>query len=191
MDLQTTSTATDPAVRLADLRASAKGWHGVQLAVLGFIGLCGVLQGASPSDPHWLQVLAGVLVLASLVLACTATVLVATAAWPVSEGPVSEGTGDASGQVPDEVHRTARRLRSGIGLTFVAVVVLAVAATSSWWPTSADAASSPSVEVSTNQGSACGELRDDGPGAVTIATADGDVTVPLPQLVSLRPVSGC
>jgi hypothetical protein len=186
MDLQTTSTASDPAARLADLRASAKGWHGVQLAVLGFIGLCGVLQNASPSDPHWLQVLAGVLVLAALVLACSATALVATAAWPVSEGP-----GDAAAQLPDDVHRTARRLRAGIGLTFVAVVVLAVAATSSWWPTSAGAGSTPSVEVSTNQGSACGELRGGDPGTVTVATADGDVTVPLAQLVSLRPVSGC
>src|SRR3712207_8556040 len=38
--------------RLDELRASARGWHGVQLAVLGFIGLCGVLQEEQPSDPE-------------------------------------------------------------------------------------------------------------------------------------------
>jgi hypothetical protein len=35
--------------RLAELRTSARGWHGVQLAVLGFIGLCAVLQGQADS----------------------------------------------------------------------------------------------------------------------------------------------
>ena len=44
--------------RIAELRGSARGWHGVQLAVLGFIGLCGVLrEGAGSGEPHWLQVL--------------------------------------------------------------------------------------------------------------------------------------
>lgn len=35
-------------------RASAKGWHGVQMAALGFIGLCGVLQRDDGDDPRWL-----------------------------------------------------------------------------------------------------------------------------------------
>jgi hypothetical protein len=63
--------------RLTALRSSARGWHGVQLAVIGFIGLCGVLQGGRPENPMWLQVYAGVLALAALALACVATVLVA------------------------------------------------------------------------------------------------------------------
>ena len=33
---------------LADLADSRRGWHGVQLAVLAFIGLCGVLSDADP-----------------------------------------------------------------------------------------------------------------------------------------------
>ena len=36
--------------RLTELRNSARGWHGVQLAVLGFIGLCGVLQSGAADD---------------------------------------------------------------------------------------------------------------------------------------------
>src|SRR6476469_5318107 len=70
--------------RIAGLRGSARGWHGVQLAVLGFIGLCGVLrEGAGSGEPHWLQVLSGLLVLTAFGIACLATVLVALAAWPV------------------------------------------------------------------------------------------------------------
>ena len=36
------------------LQTSARGWHGVQLAVLGFIGLCGALHDAgSATGPPW------------------------------------------------------------------------------------------------------------------------------------------
>jgi hypothetical protein len=45
---------------LAELGRSARGWHGVQLAVLALIGLCGVLTDSDPGDPRWLRVAAGV-----------------------------------------------------------------------------------------------------------------------------------
>jgi hypothetical protein len=186
MDTQTVTTATsplDPATRLAELRASAKGWHGAQLAVLGFIGLCGVLQQSSSSEPRWLQVLAGLLVLAALALACIATGLVATVAWPLDT--------DRAPAVPEELlHRAVSRLRTGIVLTFVAVVVLAVAATSSWWP-DPKAQAAGTVVVSTDQGSVCGRLGPSQQGSLTLSTADGDVTVPLAQVVSIQPVDGC
>jgi hypothetical protein len=179
------------ASRLVELRASAKGWHGVQLAVLGFIGLCGVLQGAAgQSGPHWLQVLAGLLVLLALALACTATALVATAAWPVHE--IEDGV--AAGASADNLlHHTASRLRLGIMITFLAVVVLAVGATSSWWPE--DAATSGGtaslVEITTNQGAACGTLQDGDPGTVTISSGGRQVVVPAESVVRLRPVTSC
>jgi hypothetical protein len=189
---QTTSSAENDSVsRLVELRASAKGWHGVQLAVLGFIGLCGVLQGAAgQSGPHWLQVLAGVLVLLALALACTATALVATAAWPVHD--IADGV--AAGASADNLlHHTARRLRLGIMITFLAVVLLAVGATSSWWPE--DAASSGGdaslVEVTTNQGAACGTLQDGDPGTITISSGGQQVVVPAQSVVRLRPVASC
>jgi hypothetical protein len=189
---QTTSSAENDSVsRLVELRASAKGWHGVQLAVLGFIGLCGVLQGAAgQSGPHWLQVLAGVLVLLALALACTATALVATAAWPVHD--IADGV--AAGVSADNLlHHTARRLRLGIMITFLAVVLLAVGATSSWWPE--DAASSGGdaslVEVTTNQGAACGTLQDGDPGTITISSGGQQVVVPAQSVVRLRPVASC
>jgi hypothetical protein len=189
---QTTSAGENSsASRLVELRASAKGWHGVQLAVLGFIGLCGVLQGAAGQNgPHWLQVLAGLLVLLALALACTATALVATAAWPVHE--IEDGV--ATGASADNLlHHTARRLRLGIMITFLAVVVLAVGATSSWWPADAPSSSSDAglVEITTNQGAACGTLQDGDPGSITISSGGRQVAVPAESVVRLRPVTSC
>jgi hypothetical protein len=188
---QTTSSAENSsASRLVELRASAKGWHGVQLAVLGFIGLCGVLQGAAgQSGPHWLQVLAGLLVLLALALACTATALVATAAWPVHE--IEDGV--AAGVSADNLlHHTASRLRLGIMITFLAVVVLAVGATSSWWPEeTASIGGASLVEITTNQGAACGTLQDGDPGTITISNGGQQVVVPAESVVRLRPVTTC
>jgi hypothetical protein len=179
----------DSSSRLVELRGSAKGWHGVQLAVLGFIGLCGVLQGAAGQDgPHWLQVLAGVLVVIALVLACSATALVATAAWPVHEIEDGLSTGADAEQA---LHHTARRLRLGIIITFVAVVFLALGATSSWWPQEEDTAGAALVEVTTGQGSACGQLRDGDPGTIAVESSGRLVVIATSDVVRLREVSSC
>ena len=39
--------AAAPGDRLERLSASARGWHTIQMAVLGFIGICGILRAAS------------------------------------------------------------------------------------------------------------------------------------------------
>ena len=164
----------------------------MQLAVLGFIGLCGVLQGAAgQSGPHWLQVLAGLLVLLALALACTATALVATAAWPVHE--IEDGV--AAGAAADELlHHTANRLRLGIIITFLAVVLLALGATSSWWPEDAAPSGGDAslVEITTDQGAACGTLQDGDPGHHHDQQwrAAGRRRRP-PPCVRLRPVAAC
>jgi hypothetical protein len=185
----TDDTRSSSASRLIELRASAKGWHGVQLAVLGFIGLCGVLQGAAGQDgPHWLQVLAGVLVLIALALACIATALVATAAWPVHDLE----DGDTAGAVDQVLHHTARRLRLGIGITFLAVVVLSAGATSSWWPKQTASSGSESlVELTTSDGAACGTLQDADPGTVAINSGGRQIVVATADVVRLRPVASC
>ena len=186
----TMSAENSSASRLVELRASAKGWHGVQLAVLGFIGLCEVLQGAAGQrGPHWLQVLAGVLVLLALGLACTATALVATAAWPVHE--LEDGAA-AGVSVDSLLHHTARRLRLGIGITFLAVMLLAVGATSSWWPEEAASSGGASlVEMTTTQGAACETLRDGVPGTIAITSGGQRVVVRSGDVVRLRPVAAC
>ena len=79
-------TAEDgPADRsLTVLANSARGWHGVQLAVLAFIGLCGVLSDADPTLPRWLQVTAGLLAVVALIVSCLSIFVVASVAWPFS-----------------------------------------------------------------------------------------------------------
>src|SRR5688500_17195016 len=95
---------------LERLRGSARGWHGVQLAVIGFIGFCGVVQDGRPGNPQWLQVWAGILALAALLLACAATYLVARIAWPLDGGGSRRAVADEEA----ELARDGRRLRLGV-----------------------------------------------------------------------------
>lgn len=179
--------------RLDELRTSARGWHTVQLAVLGFIGFCGVLArvGEGDANPGWLQALAGVLVLAALGLACAATVLVAGAAWPVDD--------DRAGSADDELRRGVARVRRGIGMTFVAVALLALATSSAWWPDGeADDGGAPdaaggggAVQVSTRSGTVCGDLASGASGTLALDVAGRRVALALGDVVGLRPVDGC
>ena len=94
--------AEGPSSQLAELRVSARGWHGIQLAVIGFVGFCGVMQDGRPDNPTWLQTCAGILVLVALALACAGTFLVARVAWPLFGGvrrppPTWSAKGAASG----------------------------------------------------------------------------------------------
>ncbi len=167
---------------MAALQSSAKGWHGIQLAVLGFIGLCGVLQGNATKDtPEWVGDIAAVLVLGSLVLACLAVAIVGTVAWPVD----GAGGGDQDARMV----KGARRLRGGIALTFVAVAALAAGATSGWWP--GQEAPSSAVEVTTRAGVVCGDLVEASPGSVGVRVGGRTVGLPVGQITSLRPVDGC
>lgn len=173
--------------RLAELRTSARGWHGVQLAVLGFIGLCGVLQRDSTGTPLWLQITTSILILVALALACIATVLVATAAWPVDH---AQRPSPQAGADEAEIERTFRRLRAGIVLTFVAVVVLAVATSTAWFP-SEDDEPAQLVEVATAQGSVCGELIEARSGVLALDVDGQSVSVSLGEVADLVPVSTC
>lgn len=174
--------------RLSELRSSARGWQGVQLAALGFIGLCGVLRSGSDTNPRWLQITAGVLILVALVLSCLATALVASAAWPLPGSGRGAETGSGEPH-PAEVARTGRRLRLGIGATFVAVAVTALAAASSWWPQGG--AEAALIQVSTSDSVACGELRDARPGVLALSSGGREVAFALSDVLSVRSVSAC
>lgn len=188
--LERVMTDTD---RLSELRASARGWHGVQLAALGFIGLCGVLQSSGNTNPRWLQITAGVLILLALVLSCLAIGWVAAAAWPLygsarSGQLTGEGTYSPA-EYAQEVRRTGRRLRRGISATFLAVALTALGATSSWWPhRGAEAAL---VQVTTSDAVACGELRDARPGVLALDSGGRQVAFALSDVVALRSVPAC
>src|SRR5919108_1591621 len=109
-------TADSEARGSAEARDSARGWHQIQLAVLGFVGLCGVLQRGRPDNPMWLQTLAGLLVVGALIAAVVAIFIVGRVAWPPAGVPA----------------RSAGPLRAGILLTFVALGILALRAASMW-----------------------------------------------------------
>jgi hypothetical protein len=157
-----------------DVRESARGWHQIQLAVLGFVGLCGVLQHGRPENPTWLQTLAAVLILGALITALAAIFIVGRIAWPPA--------GRAA--------RPASQLRTGILLTFVAVAMLALATASMWWPQTHAAGSKLQLEAADGR-AWCGRLADAPAGAVGVETDKGTVVLRLADVAALRPVVSC
>jgi hypothetical protein len=171
---------------LEELRASARGWHGVQLAVIGFIGLCGVLKGGRPDNPMWLQTLAVLLVFVALALACAATYLVARVAWPLygaREAPVDEAA---------EVARAGRRIKQGLVLTFTAVAVLAVATASGWWPQPVGDTGGAQVTVQARSGERlCGSLGEASTGSLSVTVQGRPVVVSLDNVAAIAPAGSC
>ncbi len=180
--------AEGPSSRLAELRVSARGWHGIQLAVIGFIGFCGVLQNGRSDNPTWLQVWAGILVLVALGLACVATFLVGRVAWPLFGGDRSTVADPAA-----DLEREGRRLRRGLLLTFVAVAVLALATASGWWPQpAADNGAANLVAVQVSSGPrVCGSLGQANPGTLRVSASGRPVDVPLENVTAVDPVDHC
>jgi hypothetical protein len=173
--------------RSEQLRVSARGWHGVQLAIIGFIGFCGVLQDGRPDNPTWLQVWAGVLAMAALVLACVATFLVGRVAWPLYGGK-------PQGAVSDEaaLARDGRRLRTGLVLTFAALVTLALGTATGWWPQEESGGGGALVQVQATSGERwCGSLGEASPGSLSVVADGSPVVVSLQDVVVVQPVDTC
>ena len=178
-------TAAAPADRLDKLSASARGWHTIQMAVLGFIGICGVLRTASSTTPRAVQWLAAALAVAALAAACVAVFTVGRVAYPVSDATDGASAVPAAG--------AAARLRAGIRLTIVALILAVIAALSGWWPAaSVSASAAAAVAVTATSGQAwCGPLASGPAGAVSVRTANGVITVPAQAIAQVRPVAQC
>lgn len=173
------------------LAGSARGWSRVQLAVLGFIGLCGVLQGDGRSRPEWLEGLAGWLGLSALVIACAAIYLVGQVAWPLGGFASSE-----HGHPARSPESQARRLRLGVALTSAATAVMALAALSNWWPDTTEEtegkAGAGLVRVSAADGRTwCGRLTEAPAGALRIVTDGGQVDVQERSIAEILSVERC
>jgi len=95
-------------------------------------------------------------------------------AWPLG-APADPTTG-------------ARRLRAGVILTGVAVGLTAFSASSNWWPQSS--AERP-VQISTSNGTACGQIVDSAAGWIDLDVRGTVVRVDLVDLVSLWPTESC
>jgi protein-S-isoprenylcysteine O-methyltransferase Ste14 len=158
----------------AATRDSARGWHQIQIAVLGFVGLCGVLQHGRPGNPKWLQTLAALFIFSALVTALAAVFIVGRVAWP------------PAGATP----RPARQLRTGILLTFVAVGLLALGTSSMWWPEGTESGGQVQVRASDGQ-TWCGRLIEAREGAVAVQTERGSVILALADVSGLSPVDAC
>jgi len=171
--------AAAPADRLEKLSSSARGWHTIQMAVLGFIGICGILRTASSPAPRAVQWLAAALAVAALAAACVAIFTVGRVAYPVSDAA------DGGSAVPG----AAARLRAGLRLTIVALILAVIAALSGWWPA---ASTTAAVAVTASSGQAwCGPLVSGPAGAISVRTAHGIITVPAPAIAQVRPVAQC
>jgi hypothetical protein len=109
------------------LSESAQGWHTIQMAVLGFIGICGVLRSTSTSTPRVVQVLAAILAVSALAVACLAIFTVGRVAYPLN--PAIDHK-----EAAEELAEANRQLHTGIRLTVLALVLIVIAALSGWWP---------------------------------------------------------
>jgi hypothetical protein len=179
---------TPPADRREELSGSARGWHTIQMAVLGFIGICGVLRTTGSPAPRAVQWLAAALAVAALAAACLAVVTVGRVAYPVNDAADGGGALPSAGQA-------AARLRAGIRLTIVAVILIVIAALSGWWPAPAStsaAAGTSAVAVTGTSGQAwCGPLVNGPAGAISVRISSGVIAVPAQAIAKVSPVAQC
>jgi hypothetical protein len=172
---------TEPGDLLEQLSASARGWHTIQMAVLGFIGICGVLRSASSATPSVVQLLAAILAVTAFAVACLAIFTVGRVAYPTDVATADNAA--------HRVAQAARRLHTGIGLTVLALILIVAAALSGWWPKTTDATK---VALNDATGRAwCGPLVSGPDRTVSIRTDQGTVAIPAQTIVQLRHVAIC
>jgi hypothetical protein len=171
-----------PDGRLDKLSTTARGWHTVQMAVLGFIGICGILHSSDGSAPRLVQVIAGILSAVAFGLALLSVLMVGRVAYPITPG-----TGDAG------LARARGQLRNGIRTTVAALALIVLATLSGWWPHPTDAAAGgASVAISDANGQTwCGSIVPGPDDAISLQTANGVVAVPAQMVAQLRAVTTC
>jgi hypothetical protein len=173
--------AADQLDRLAE---SAHGWHRIQLAVLGFIGFCGLFwDGGSVDGLTGLQGLLMVLVALAFLLAIVAIFVVGRVAHAF------QAPAETTGTDRETVERQARQLHTGIRMTYVAVALVVAATLSAWLPVSAD--DDAVVMADTTGRTWCGRLVEAPAGEARLITAEGPVAISLDRLALLRPVGDC
>jgi hypothetical protein len=177
----------EPGVELERLSASARGWHTIQMAVLGFIGICGVLRTPSGSTPSVVQWLAAIVAVIALAVACLAIFTVGRVAYPVNLA-----TDNSSGA--HQIAQAAGRLRTGIRLTVLALILIVIAALSGWWPKTTGNTTSGTTTIALSDATGqtwCGPVVNGPDGTISIRTVQGVVAVPTQTVARLRPVTSC
>lgn len=190
-------SAGAPAPDLAALSESALGWHRIQLAVLGFIGFCGILWEGDAATPSVVQYAGLVLIVTAFVLAVVSILVVGRVAHPVG------GPGAGVAVASDTAARRTRRLRGGIWGTYLAVALLALATLSAWLPPGVGGSGDGQAGMATAAGEDavvvvdvdarawCGEVVGEAEGAVRLRTTEGMEDVARDRIVVLHPVGAC
>ena len=169
------------------LRESARGWLSIQLGVLGFIGLCGVLTSAGPDLPWTLQLIAGIVALVAFACACLSVLVVASVAWPAGRAT----------RTADDAAKGESRLRTGLIMTIVALSLVVLATTAGWWPGSgggggeAEGAGGGLVRADVAGRSFCGDLLTGEEGLLTLEVDGRSIALPLSQVTSIELVDSC
>lgn len=178
---------------LEQLAGSARGWHRIQLAVLGFIGFCGVFwDGAGSETPAGVRWTAAALVATAFVLANLAIFMVGRVAHPFHDP-----TDPARAASDTEIDSRAYRLRTGVRLTYLALALLVAATLSSWLPTSpeGDAAAAPdngAVHLENAAGVTwCGQVVEARHGEILLHAADDVIPIPFDGAMLVSPRGGC
>ncbi len=161
---------------------SAKGWHNIQLAVMGFIGLCGVLSmGETPDGPQWLEWWSAGMAGLAFVSSLLSTWMVGSVAFPLYgfTNPGEAMPASAPG-----------RLRGGIVMTFISIALMVLSSVSGWWPS---AAGGDKVQLKDARGGvACGTMVDGAPaGSVWLQTSDRVLKIEIGAIAQMSPVSSC
>jgi hypothetical protein len=161
---------------------SAKGWHNIQLGVMGFIGLCGVLtMGETPSGPQWLELWSAATAGLAFVVSLLSTWMVGSVAFPLYgfTNPGEAMPASAPG-----------RLRGGIVMTFLSIVLMVLSSLSGWWPSGLGG---EKVQVKGTTGAAaCGTWVEGAhAGAIWLQTAEGTIKIEIGAISEMSPVSSC
>jgi hypothetical protein len=138
-------------------------------------------MGTAPAGPAWLQWWSAAMAGLSFVSSIASTWMVGSVAFPLY-GPTSG--------MPEMPASAPGRLRGGIVMTFVSIVLMVLATATGWWPSTADG---DNVEVKDAQGaSACGILLQGAPaGTIWLQTSRGLLKIKIDAIAQMMPASSC
>jgi hypothetical protein len=180
---------------LPRVRAAALAWrNGIAALLAGLVGF-GLVKGrtdigelAAPYDA-----VVGVLLLAALISGIAAALWLLRAAHGRPAALVirdaAAGAGDGVvGLGHAETLRALRALRWGLVTVLASVALLCAAVATTWYGPARD---KPRIEVSTIDGTVCGEVVRLVAGRLTLKTTGGEVVVDLRDAVGIRAVAAC
>jgi hypothetical protein len=171
-------------------REAAKGWQPTQIAILGLVSVVGAVKGtqgiqAMDTGARWTAITAMVL---ALIAACAGLTLLAASAWPLPRLKARVAA-PAEASLVRRITSTRLRAKFGLGATFAALLLLAVAVMTTWLPAENDGKNL--VRITTGTSSFCGELRAGSGAAISIGIGTQTIVVPVADIQTIIPEGSC